>query len=210
MAATFVKYNPSLHPNDAIIDFIASQTTGSIRRAGKAAKPFAWSVNVHDEVIPGDKVFMALWSEAGFAGLLGVGTVVGKAHRDKTWRRDKVGARRLWYQPIQWTSMLWVHDALPAGMLLPSLPGEVWPSQTSGEVLPAFVADIVERAWLEHYRRTWITQCSRCGSQWVALWDEPERWGGLFETYNDDDDWVGRKCLKCADRWHEDSPTRAR
>lgn len=206
MAATFVKYNPELHPGDGMIDFLASQTTGLIRRAGRAAKPFAWSVNVHDQVIPGDKVFMALWSGESFAGILGVGTAVKKPYRDKTWRLDKVGPSHLWYQPIQWTSMLWVRDALPAQSLLPQLPGAAWPSAASGELLPAYVADIVERAWLEHYRRTWITQCARCGSHWVALWDEPKRWGGQFDSYNEQDNWLGRKCLACGHRWHEDHP----
>jgi len=204
MAATFVKYNPDLHPDDAMIDFLASQTTGLIRRAGKEAKPFAWSVNVHDQVIPGDKVFMALWTGGSFAGILGVGTAVKKPYRDKTWRGDNVGPRRLWYQPIQWTSMLWVRDALLAEALVPLLPGRAWPSAASGELLPACVGDIVERAWLEHYRRKWITQCTQCGSPWVALWDEPERWGGQFDSYNNEDDWVGRKCLACGHRWDED------
>ena len=144
MAATFVRWNPSLNPGSRhdIIQAAFATAVDPLAPVGFIPNYLSnWTVRVPDQTHDGDTIFMTQWGENGFAGLLGIGVVAGSQYKDLDWKN---GAGDLAvYVPIRWNYMLMPGSSIDPLTVLRRLPGAQWPQLESGETLPDHVAVVL-------------------------------------------------------------------
>ena len=137
MAATFVRWNPRLNHasgHDLMSAAYATKYNPAISTTVRPSYLSNWTVRVPRKTNPADEIFMTLWDDNGFAGLLGYGIIAGPQYLDVDWRHPD--GEPATYVPIRWLFMLNRDNAIAPLDALAKLPGAKWPARESGEILP--------------------------------------------------------------------------